>query len=142
MTFGANFDFLKMGQFGTNVSSTASVVNNGSTGGNDGKSNSIDLKNTDIFTAEKKGVQANDAKSINKQQPLKKDENTNAKNAFGKDMQGYNTGMDTVEFSTKANKADEGNSIPSGAVKTGAGMNFANNDNEIQKIARHSLNKM
>ena len=100
----------------------------GTNGVNGNNANS--LKTTDVFTAAKNGMTAQ-----NKAPQALDGGNSgfSGVNAFGEEG-GYG---DTVSFSTKTDKTAEGDTSSTGGFtgKLSAGAKFANNDSEIQELA-------
>ncbi len=90
--------------------------------------NANSLKTTDVFTAAKNGMAAQ-----NKSPQALEGGNSGFSgiNAFGEEG-GYG---DTVSFSTKADKTQDSQSTGGFTGKLSAGAKFANNDSEIQELA-------
>lgn len=107
---------------------TSSVGSNPQTqGANQAQNDKNALQKTDVFTAQKNGMQP---AAMQKDKLAGGDSGFTGTNAFG------DTGFgDTVSFSTKAQKPEDGSNTSAGAQRMGGGMSFANNDSEIQQIA-------
>lgn len=124
----ADFSFLNLTM--ANRANGANQVNNNNQAQQNQKANNDknNLQKTDIFTAEKNGMQGN------KNEPKALaggDSGFSGTNAFGDSGFG-----DTVSFTTKTQSTpDVGTPKATGAMKMGSGMSFANNDNQLKELA-------
>lgn len=128
MTTDASFLNLTLKNQNTNqVQKTTGDLNSQQTGKSQQAGKTDQLKTTDIFTAEKQGMKAE-----NKTQNALQGGNSGFSgiNAFG-DSDGYG---DTVQFTTKTNNTDKV-SIATNPIGNMSGANATNDNKELQEIA-------